>query len=69
MKFRVDAMPYYPDECPFSEPHWYGSQDTYLYECKLDGQLCRYLNKDRDPLDCRWLIDEETENELKNQRG
>lgn len=69
MKFRVDTMPYYPDECPFSDSNWSEQSGKFLYECKLDRYPCRYLNKDRDPLDCRWLIDEETEDTLNNQRG
>lgn len=69
MKFRVDTMPYYPDECPFSRSYWSEQSGKILYECKLDGFPCRFLNKKLDPLDCRWLIDEETEDKLKNQRG
>lgn len=65
MKFRVDDMPYTPDECPFYEEYWTGGEHVKV--CKLDGHDCEYF-KHRDPVDCNWLIDEDRENELKNQK-
>ena len=72
MKFRVDSMPYYPDECPFCQEYgrWSEMDKKYKNICKLDKNVCTYFrNKNPDTLECRWLIDEETEDKLKNQRG
>lgn len=65
MKFRVNNMPYTPDECPFHEYYW--KAGVYYDVCKIDGRDCEYF-KHRNPVDCNWLIDEEWENELKNPR-
>lgn len=72
MRFRVDTMPYYPSECPFCKQYgeWCEMDKTFKDICKLDGYVCKcFKYKDPDPLECRWLIDEETEDELKNKRG
>ena len=68
MKFRVDAMPQYPDTCPFCERYW--KEGKYYNICKIDGGDCDYFSdRKRDPLNCRWLIDGETENELQRKEG
>ena len=48
MKFVVDEMPFWENDCPF-----YGGN-----KCKLDGHECLYMKYPagrRDPEDCEWL--------------
>ena len=51
MKFIVDELPFWEDDCPFFE---YGSGT-----CKLDGCQCKYMTEHvagrRNPEDCEWL--------------
>lgn len=65
MKFKVDSMPYFSDECPFCETSFYGNHDM----CRLDNELCVYFRggKERNPMHCRFLIDDETERLLKGE--
>lgn len=62
MRFRVDEMPLLRYDCPFCD--YMGDPDEPI--CKCDEQCCEYfMNGGQYPEDCRWLIDEERENELK----
>ena len=50
MKFLVDEMPYFRDDCPFYE---YG---TGLCTCARDRKcVCEYFDFNRDPYYCNWL--------------
>ena len=54
MKFLVDEMPYYMDDCPFYE---YG---TGLCTCTVDRKhTCEYFYMNRDPEYCYWLKEKE----------
>lgn len=65
MKIKVDSMPYDEFECPFCE--MYDQHGKPHKTCKLDGGDCTYFDKKKyNEFDCRWLIDEETENKLRN---
>lgn len=49
MKFLVDEMPYFRDECPF-----YETRDVCRCNCNYDSD-CEYFKNDRDPECCNWL--------------
>lgn len=59
MKFIVDSLPYYGDECPFSAPKY----DSICYLCHEDRAKCpRYWDKyficsDDNPHECEYLIE------------
>lgn len=42
MKFRVDEMPYYSDDCPFVEKYYKFDIDCDVVKCKLDNKKCLY---------------------------
>lgn len=54
MKFVVDELPYWQDDCPFL--------NYCCGTCKLDDELCNYMNDyiagARPPESCRWLKEE-----------
>ena len=65
MKFKVDAMPNEPHNCPFCNVYWSWEKVADDYKCKLDGETCYYFcSKSRNPLECAWLIDQATEDSL-----
>lgn len=69
MKFKVDVMPYTSDQCPFCE-NYVQNGECRGNVCRLDGYDCDYFDgKERDPLDCRHLIDDDAEEKLRNQGG
>ena len=48
MKFLVDEMPFWQNDCPFFDMH----------NCKLDDDFCEYMDScagHRCEEDCRWL--------------
>ena len=57
MKFKVDELPHYSDECPFCD------NDDYKYLiCEIDGNECVYFKgKERNPIECRHLIKDKEE--------
>ena len=40
MKLLVDEMPYWRDECPFSEQKWDWDNEKWTYICKLTNEYC-----------------------------
>ena len=60
MKFLVDEMPYFQDECPF--------YDISTGICKYDRDKCEHMyisSKERGKqTECRWLVQKEEKNEL-----
>lgn len=42
MKLLVDEMPYYEDDCLFSEPEWNYNEDKegWIYYCKITHTQC-----------------------------
>lgn len=56
MKFLVDEMPYFLDDCPFYE---FGSG---LCKCNCNGDnYCTYFENDRNPEYCPWLKENEND--------
>ena len=58
MRFKVDALPDYPRECPF--------YDERAMRCRLDEIGCHYFQRGEngiytEPESCRWLTEEQTE--------
>lgn len=57
MKFIVDEMPYYTDDCPFYE--W----GTGFCKCNLNYHVhCEYFENSRDSYYCDWLRVTDSEN-------
>ena len=58
MKFLVDEMPFWDNDCPG--------------KCKLDGHKCVYMSYPaghRDPEDCEWLEERKGDNRAYRARG
>ena len=52
MKFIVDEMPYYKDDCPF---HEIGARYSDLCTCDGYQRPCQFFVMGRDPYYCDWL--------------
>lgn len=53
MKFLIDEMPYFSNECPFYDASIGGI-------CKCDGCICNYMSlpsqEKSEQTECKWLI-------------
>ena len=60
MKFLVDEMPIYPEECPFCDTHWHRNG----YGCMKQefGVECKYFDTNN-PDDCHLLKVQEVKDE------
>ena len=53
MKFLVNEMPYYREDCPFNKVD-NRSGDDYCV-CGNTTRICGYFEMGRDPYYCKWL--------------
>lgn len=67
MKIKVDSMPCDPSDCPFSDRYYQHGEFHQI--CKLDLNDCTYFDSKKNEFDCRWLIDEETQNQLRREEN
>ena len=65
MRIKVDSMPYDEYDCPFCD--MFHQNGKYYKTCKLDGGDCTYFDSKKNAFDCRWLIDDETQNQLRRE--
>ena len=68
MKIKVDSMPSDEYDCPFCD--MFHRNGKFHKVCKLDGGDCTYFHNDKkNEFDCRWLIDDETQNQLRREEN
>lgn len=51
MKLLVDEMPYYKDDCLFTEQKWSDEEETWVSYCKLTSARCD-LDFDKEECSC-----------------
>ena len=54
MKFLVNEMPNFSDECPFAKEYWDSNTDRWVYDCSITNWRCNLYIEEKE---CYGLIE------------
>lgn len=63
MRLLVDRIPFYAEDCMFSEQHWNRVEEGWEYLCKFDQRLCVLELNERE---CNFLKEQKNERSRDN---